>query len=51
MILKTSLLHRLKAQTVPDATPPLGKIPLFTKIGVTFESMKRFGCPLGFRIS
>ena len=24
-------------QTLPDATPHLGKIPLFTKIAVTFD--------------
>ena len=34
---KTSLLHRLQAQTLPDATPPLGKIPLFPKIAVTLN--------------
>ena len=28
--LKTSLLRRLQAQTLPNATPPLGKIPPFT---------------------
>ena len=40
----TSLLRRLQAQTLPDATPPLGKIPPFTKIAVTFEPMKQFRC-------
>ena len=33
---KTSVLRRLQAQTLPDATLPLGKIPPFTKIAVTF---------------
>ena len=33
---KTSRLRRLQVQTLPDATPPLGKIPPFTKIAVTF---------------
>ena len=46
--LKTSLLRRLQAQTLPDATPPLGKILLFTKITVTFEPMKQFSCPSRF---
>ena len=41
----------LQAHTLPDATPPLGKIPPFTKIGVTLKSMKRFRYPLRFRIS
>ena len=35
--LKTSLLHRLQAQTLPDEAPPVGKIYLFSKIAVTFE--------------
>ena len=48
---ETSLLRTLQAQTLPDATPPLGKIPLFTKIAVTFEPMKRLRCPSRFRIS
>ena len=51
MPIKTSLLRRLQAQTLPDATPPLGKIPQFTKIAVTFDLMKQFRCPLRFRIS
>ena len=28
---------RLQAQTLPDATPPIGKINTFSKIAVTFE--------------
>ena len=39
-----SLLRRLQAQTLPNAT--LGKLPLFTKIAVTFKPMKQFKCPL-----
>ena len=42
----TSLLCKLQAQILPDATPPLGKIPPFTRIAVTFELMKKFRCPL-----
>ena len=29
---------RLQAQTLPNATPPLGKIPLFTKIALTWTN-------------
>ena len=36
-VLKTSLLRRLQAQTLPNATTPIGKIFLFTKMDVTFE--------------
>ena len=35
-----SLLCRLQAQTLPNATPPLGKIPPFTEIAVTLDPMK-----------
>ena len=38
-------------QTLPDATPPIGKIHRFSKIAVTFEPMQRFRRPLRFRIS
>ena len=37
---QTSLLRRLQAQTLPDATPPLGKNPPFSKIAVTFEPIQ-----------
>ena len=47
---ETSLLRRLQAQTISDATQTLGKIPPFTKIAVTFDPMKQFRCPLRFRI-
>ena len=39
---QTSLLHRLLAQTLPDATPPIGKIQPFSKMAVTFEPQMRF---------
>ena len=29
-------------QTLPDATPPVGKIHPFSKIAVTFEPIQRF---------
>ena len=38
-------------QTLPDATPPVGKIHPFSKIAVTFERIQRFRCPPRFRIS
>jgi hypothetical protein len=41
-MIETSLLRRLQAQILPDATPPIGEIPTFSKIIVTFEPMKRF---------
>ena len=46
---QTSLLHRLQAQTLPDAIPPIGQIHPFSKMVVTFEPLKGFGCPLGSR--
>ena len=39
---KTSLLRRLKAQTLPDATPPMGNIHPFSKMAVTFEPLMGF---------
>ena len=38
-------------RTLPDATPPLGKINPFSKIALTFESIQLFRCPSRFRIS
>ena len=35
-LLRTALLRRLQVQTLPDATPPEGKIHPFSKIAVTF---------------
>ena len=46
---KTSLLRRLQAQTLPDATPPIDKIHPFSKMAVTFEPIMEFLCPSGFR--
>ena len=48
-IRKTSLVRRMQAQTLHDGTPPQGNPPI-AKIAVTFELMKRFRCPLRFRI-
>ena len=38
-------------QTLPDATPSIGKIHQFRKRAVTFEPMMQFLNPLRFRIS
>ena len=38
----TNLLHRLQAQTLPDATPPIGKIHPFSKMAITFEPLMHF---------
>ena len=48
---KTILLLRLQAQTLPDATPPTGKIHPFCKIAVIFEPVMQLGCTSRFRIS
>ena len=42
IFLYTSLLRRLQAQTLPDATQPIGKIYPFTKMTITFEPLMRF---------
>ena len=39
---KTSMLRRLQAQTLPDATPPIGKIHPFSKIAVAFKPLMEF---------
>ena len=39
---KTSLLHRLKAQTLPDEAPLIGKINPFSKMAVNFEPLMGF---------
>ena len=38
-------------QTLPDGTTPVGKIPPFCKIAVTFEQIQRFRSPSRFRHS
>ena len=38
-------------QTLPDATPPVGKIRPLSKIAVTFEPMQQFRFPSRFIIS
>ena len=37
LYVKTNLLPRLQAQTLPDEAPPIGTIHPFTKMAVTFE--------------
>ena len=39
------------AQTLSDETPQIDKIHQFRKIGIPFEPMMQFGCPLTFRMS
>ena len=39
---KTIMLRRLQAQTLPDSTPPIGKINHFSKMKVTFEPLMQF---------
>ena len=46
---QTSLLRRLQAQTLPNATPPIGKIYPFSKMAVIFEPVMQFSCPSGFK--
>ena len=38
-------------QTLPDASPPVGKTHPFSEIVVTVDSIKQFRCPSSFRIS
>ena len=49
VVIKTSLLRRLQAQTLPDATPPIGQIHPFSKMAVTSEPLMGFKCPSRFR--
>ena len=39
---ETSLQGKLQAQTLSDATPPIGKIHLFSKMAVTLEPLIGF---------
>ena len=39
MTTETSLPRRLQAQTLPDATQPIGKIHPFNKMALTFEPL------------
>ena len=48
---KTSLLCRLQAQTLPNATPPICIIHLFNKSPVTFEPAMSFLCPSRLKIN
>ena len=46
---KTSLLRRMQAQALSDATPPIGQIHTFSKMTVIFEPLMGFSCSSGFR--
>ena len=39
---ETSLLRRMQAQTLPDATPPIGKLHPVSKMAITFEPLLGF---------
>ena len=41
-LFETSLLRRLQAQTLPNATQPVGKIHPFNKIAVNFDPIQQF---------
>jgi hypothetical protein len=40
--IKTSLLHRLQVQTLPDAASPIGKVHPFSRIAITLEHVMQF---------
>ena len=40
---------QVAGQTLPDATPPVGKIHPFSKITVTFEPLQRIRCHSRFK--
>ena len=41
----TSLLRRLQGRPSPAEAPPIDKTHPFSKIAVTFEPLRGFGCP------
>ena len=43
-----SMLRRLQAQTLPNATPPIGNIYPLNKTTITFEPVMQLSCPSGF---
>ena len=42
LFVKTSLLRRLQAQTLPAEAQPIGKVHPFSKIAVAFEPLMGF---------
>ena len=48
---KTSLLGRLQAQTLPYATPPIGKFNHFSKMTLTLKPLMRFDALLDLESS
>ena len=42
ILCETRLQRRLQSQTLPDATPPIGKSHPFSKMTVTFEQLMDF---------
>ena len=50
-IIKNMPAAQAVGHTLPDATPPLGKIHPFIKIAATFEQIEQFRFPSRFIIS
>ena len=50
-VLKEACCTGCRRRPFTAGAPLIGKINPFSKITVTFEPVKRFGCPSGFRIS
>ena len=48
---KTSLLRRLQAQTLPEATPPIGQIHPFNKMAINSEPLLGFDALQGLESS
>ena len=51
LLIKCVTNLRFEAQTLLDATPPIGKIHTFSNIAVTFEPVMRFERPSRLRLS
>ena len=51
LVLKGTCCTGCRCRPFTAEAPLIGKINPFSKVTVTFEPVKRFGCPSGFRIS
>ena len=49
VVLLLKRMHTDCAQTLSDATPPVGKVHPFSKMAITFTPILKFLCPLRFR--
>ena len=47
-LFRKGIFRVLQAQTLPNATPPIGKIPPLSQIAVTLEPVMEFWCPWRF---